>query len=68
MKYKIVSGTGAWLYISSGGGSLATYTYSYANMQPNTTYYLCFAYGKDGSGHKGSDRLFISTISFVSAI
>ena len=56
------------MYSASGEGSLATYTYSYANMQPNTTYYLCFAYGKDGSVHSGSDRLFISTISFVSAI
>lgn len=59
---KTTDGYGSWLMSSSGSNSsYSTYTKA---LEPNTTYYINFAYAKDGSGHKNSDRIFIRNITF----
>ena len=62
IKNETTDGNGEFIFAASGNGSLNTYTYS--NLLPNTTYYLSFAYAKDSSSNRNSDRFFIKSIKF----
>lgn len=50
-------------YMLRGSGSLASSTYT-KQLEPNTTYFLSFAYAKDSSQDSGSDCLFITNVMF----
>lgn len=52
----------SYMYRNSGNLSESTVT---KTLDANTTYYLSFAYAKDGSGNSYSDRLFINNIKFT---
>lgn len=61
IKNGTTDGSGEYLFNKSGSISSATYK---ATVKPNTTYYICLKYAKDGSGNTGSDRFFIQNLSF----
>ena len=50
-------------YILRGSGDITSATYT-KELEPNTTYFLSFAYAKDGSQSRGNDCLFITNITF----
>ena len=58
---KTTDGVGSWLFTGSGDMKLSTYT---TKLEPNTTYYINFAYAKEGGGDKYEDRLVIEKIIF----
>ena len=69
--YKFTGGSGKTdstygyvLYSSYGKSSSAYATYTYT-LQPDTDYYLQFAYTKDGSGNSNWDRFSITNIKFT---
>ena len=57
-----IDGFGQYLIRGSGIQSSNTYTMT---LQPNTYYYLNFAYGKDGSSSIGQDKLIIENIKLA---
>ena len=57
-------GYGDYLMANSGEYEAQTYT---KTLEPNTTYYLSFAYAKDSSVDTQDDRLIITNIQFKSA-
>lgn len=63
---KISSGTtdGFGQYLIRGSGSWTTDTYT-MTLQPNTYYYLNFAYNKDGSASSGQDKLVVEKIKLT---
>lgn len=70
--YKFTGGSGkqdstyGYVIYSSYGNSSSTYsTYNYSDLQPDTDYYLQFAYSKDSSGNSNWDRFSITNISFT---
>ena len=50
-------------YILRGSGDITSATYT-KELEPNTTYFLSFAYAKDSSQSRGNDCLFITNITF----
>ena len=71
IKNKTTDGNGFYLYTGSGSNSSpATYTLETVGqtLQPNTEYYISFAYVKDSSGNSNNDRFFISEIKFNTAV
>ena len=54
-------GNGEYILRGSGNVTSATYT---KELEPNTTYFLSFAYAKDNSQNYGNDCLFITNITF----
>ena len=54
-------GNGEYILRGSGNVTSATYT---KELEPNTTYFLSFAYAKDNSQNGGNDCLFITNITF----
>ena len=57
----ITDGNGQYILRGSGNVTSATYT---KELEPNTTYFLSFAYAKDNSQNSGNDCLFITNITF----
>ena len=53
-------------YILRGSGDITSATYT-KELEPNTTYFLSFAYAKDGSQNRGNDCLFITNVTFNAA-
>ena len=64
-RYQISSATtdGNGQYILRGSGNVTSATYT-KELEPNTTYFLSFAYAKDNSQNSGNDCLFITNITF----
>lgn len=58
---KTTDGVGSWLFTGSGDMKLSSYT---TKLEPNTTYYINFAYAKEDSGDSNEDRLVIEKIIF----
>ena len=56
---KVSDGNGTWIFSISGSTSETEYA---ANLVAGTTYYVQFYYAKDGSGHDGSDRVYITSL------
>ena len=50
-------------YMLKGSGNVTSATYT-KELEPNTTYFLSFAYAKDSSQNRGNDCLFITNITF----
>lgn len=50
-------------YILRGSGDITSAVYT-KELEPNTTYFLSFAYAKDSSQSRGNDCLFITNITF----
>lgn len=64
-RYQISSATtdGNGEYILRGSGDITSAVYT-KELEPNTTYFLSFAYAKDNSQNYGNDCLFITNITF----
>lgn len=61
IKQGTTDGNGQYILRGSGNVTSATYT---KELEPNTTYFLSFAYAKDNSQNYGNDCLFITNITF----
>lgn len=61
IKQGTTDGNGQYMFKGSGNVTSATYT---KELEPNTTYFLSFAYAKDSSQNSGNDCLFITNITF----
>lgn len=61
IKQGTTDGNGEYMLRGSGDVTSATYT---KELEPNTTYFLSFAYAKDSSQSRGNDCLFITNITF----
>lgn len=64
-RYQISSATtdGNGQYMLKGSGNVTSATYT-KELEPNTTYFLSFAYAKDSSQNRENDCLFITNITF----
>lgn len=61
IKQGTTDGNGQYMFKGSGDVTSATYT---KELEPNTTYFLSFAYAKDSSQNGRKDCLFITNITF----
>ena len=61
IKQGTTDGNGEYMLRGSGDVTSATYT---KELEPNTTYFLSFAYAKDSSQSSKNDCLFITNITF----
>lgn len=61
IKQGTTDGNGQYMFKGSGDVTSATYT---KELEPNTTYFLSFAYAKDSSQNDRKDCLFITNITF----
>ncbi len=61
IKQGTTDGNGEYMLRGSGDVTSATYT---KELEPNTTYFLSFAYAKDNSQSSKNDCLFITNITF----
>ena len=64
IKDEITDGNGKYLFVGSGATSSSNST----TLEGGKTYYVSFAYAKDFSGNDGSDRLFITNISYQTVV
>lgn len=57
---QVTDGNGSWLFLISGSTNETAYT---KDLLEGVTYYIHFYYTKDGSESRGSDRVFITSLS-----